>query len=213
MRSADTNAAQGAPTAEQSDNGWEKDAVRRAQAGGREAFDELVLGYQDRIYNVIHRLVGDADEAYDLAQDTFVKAFQALSSFRQDARFSTWIYRIAVNACLSRHRKHAVRKRHAPISLDATYRTGDGEIRLDPPDLSEEPARNTTRRETIGLVRKAISSLDVEYRLVVLLRDMEGYSYEEIQEILGCPIGTVRSRLHRARAELGRQLKRAVGAD
>lgn len=212
MKSADVDGGLATDAAEEADHAWASDAVRRAQEGDPAAFDELVLAYQDRIYNLINRMVGDADEAYDLLQDTFVKAYRALASFRRDARFSTWIYRIAVNACLSRHRKQAVRKRHAPVSLDQGYRTADGgEVRPDPPDVSREPARETTRRETQVLVRQAIDALDDDYRLVVLLRDMEGYSYEEIQEILGCPIGTVRSRLHRARAELGRKLKRAMG--
>lgn len=182
--------------------------VGRCQAGDRGAFDLLVLAYQDRIYNLAHRLTGDPEEATDLAQETFVKAFQALASFRRDARFSTWIYRIAINACHSRHRKTAVRRRHAPVSLDAAVRTSDGEVAPDPPDTREEPSFVISRSETIRMVRAAIESLDLEHRTVVLLRDMEGYSYEEIQEILGCPIGTVRSRLHRARAELGKRLKR-----
>lgn len=192
------------------DGSWDHERVARAQDGDRTAFDELVLAYQDRIYNLVYRMVNDADEALDLAQESFVKAFQALPRFRRDARFSTWIYRIAVNTCLSRHRRKAVHKHHQPLSLDGPIRTGQGELSPDPGDTTLEPRRESERRETIAAVQATIASLDVEHRTVILLRDMEGYSYEEIQDILGCPIGTVRSRLHRARAELGRRLKRQL---
>ncbi len=220
MRPADSNGGPATdrpqpevPSAEVCEIEWETAAVHAAQDGEPGAFDKLVLGYQDRIYNLIQRMVGDADESYDLAQETFVKAFEAIGSFRRDARFSTWIYRIAVNACLSRHRKRAVRKRHAPVSLDAAVATEDGRGRLEPADLRDEPVSKTARRETSDIVHEAIQALDIEYRTVVLLRDMEGYSYGEIQDILGCPIGTVRSRLHRARAELGRKLRGAMGME
>lgn len=186
--------------------------VAAAQSGCRSSFDQLVTAYQQRVFNLALRMTSDHDEAADVAQEAFVKAFRALPNFRKDARFSTWIYRITVNASLSRHRKQAVRRRHAPLSLDAAIAGSDGELSLDPADLRHEPARETTRDETIRMVQREIQSLDSEFRVVVLLRDVEGYAYEEIAEILGCPIGTVRSRLHRARHELGRRLKRQLDA-
>lgn len=188
------------------ERGW----VASAQAGDREAFDRLVIAYQDRIFNLVYRMVSDSEEAADLTQEAFVKAYRALDKFRLDARFSTWLYRIAVNTCLSRHRKTAVRKKHAPVSLDAPLRGED--LAPDPPDTRSEPARVTARHETTRLVQDAIGALEDEFRTVVLLRDIEGYSYEQIADIVGCPVGTVRSRLHRARAELGRRLRRVLPA-
>jgi RNA polymerase sigma-70 factor (ECF subfamily) len=179
--------------------------VAATQDGNHSAFERLVRAYQDRVYNLSFRMLGDHEEAADVTQEAFIKAFRAVSSFRRDARFSTWIYRIAVNACLSRHRQFAVRRRHAPHSLDAPLR--GSEHPPEPADHRCEPAQQTSRNELADVVQAAIAALSVEFRTVVLLRDIEGYSYEEIGEILGCPIGTVRSRLHRARAELGRRLK------
>lgn len=190
----------------------ERALVARAQGGDNGAFDELVIAYQDRIFNLVTRMVGDHDEACDLVQEAFVKAFRALSSFRLDARFSTWLYRIAINGCYSRHRRRAVRTRHAPVSLDAPAKGKDEEASREPADHRHGPAQSIARTETIALVQAAIGELDPEFRTVVLLRELEGYSYEDISAILGCPIGTVRSRLHRARAELAIRLKRVVQA-
>ena len=173
------------------------------------AFDELVVKYQDRIYNVAYRMTGHAEDARDVAQEAFLKAFRNLDSFLGSARFYTWLYRITVNAAISRRRHSAVRPR--------TVRLGDGSGdrgALPPPDpAQEDPADAANRADVTALVEEAIAGLDAEHRAVVALRDIEGRSYDEIAEILDCPRGTVKSRLHRARNLLREALSEVLIAE
>lgn len=165
--------------------------IERIQDGDRAAFNQLVLKYRNRVMGIAARMVGDRAEAEDLAQDVFVKAYHALDGFHGDALFSTWLYRITANSCLN-HRKR--RRREATTALDGPAPTA--------PDGAANPQSLLERKELKLLLEKAIQALPQDQRLVLILRDIEGLSYEEIADSTGLELGTVRSRLHRARSAL-----------
>ena len=183
--------------------------VKRATRGDTEAFDAIVARYQDRIYNLIFRMTGSADEAEDIAQETFIKAYRALPGFRRGAQLFTWLYRIAVNAVYSHGRRERRRREAEGVSLDASSIGGEetgGAVSI--PDESGRSPDSAAESADIGeRVRKAILELDDEYRSVVLLRDMEGLDYGQIADLIGISRAAVKSRLHRARLELARKLK------
>lgn len=181
--------------------------VREAKSGDLEAFDALVIRYQERIYGLVHRAVGDGEDARELTQETFVKAFRNLLRFREEAAFSTWIYRIAINLATSKKRTYVKRRKLGGVSLDASVRTRSGEVHVEPEDSTQEPTEVYRRKEIQERIHRAIGELDEAHRKMVVLRDLEGLSYEEIAATLDLPIGTVRSRLHRARLELREKLK------
>jgi len=179
------------------------DLVALSRAGDRQAFGELMQRYQDRVYSLAYRLIGDREEAADAAQDAFLNAYRALGSFRGESAFYTWLFRIAVNAARSRQRRmslHATQR-----SLDApgdanSQRANDpvSALRAVGPDPAEEAGRAERKR----LVEEALARLDADQRALIVLRDLEGKNYAEIAELLDCPRGTVKSRLHRARMAL-----------
>ena len=163
--------------------------------GKRDAFGELVSRYQARLYNAALRLVNSPEDAADVVQDAFLSAYQGLNSFKGDAEFYTWLYRIAFNTAIS-----LKRKRRPSLSLESHAR----ETGIDPDDPSDyvKPSASLERTEDECRLHAAIARLSSEHRDVLLLKDLEGFKYEEIAEVLGVPIGTIRSRLHRARLEL-----------
>jgi len=163
--------------------------------GRTDAFGELVYRYQARLYNAAIRLVDSHDDAADVVQDAFLNAYQALHTFKGDAEFFTWLYRIAFNTAIS-----LKRKRKATISLESAGPDGG----IDPDDPSEyvKPGLALERSEDEARLQDAMNRLSHEHREVLVLKDIEGMKYEEIAEILAVPIGTIRSRLHRARLEL-----------
>jgi len=163
--------------------------------GKWDAFGELVSRYQGRLYNAALRLVNSPDDAADVVQDAFLNAFQALHTFKGDAEFFTWLYRIAFNTAISLKRKY-----RPTVSLDEHA----GESGIDPDDQSEYVKPNTAieRAEDEKRLHAAMAQLSHEHREVLILKDLEGLKYEQISEVLAVPIGTIRSRLHRARLEL-----------
>jgi RNA polymerase sigma-70 factor (ECF subfamily) len=169
--------------------------IAECLGGRRDAYGELVSRYQARLYNAALRLVQSPDDAADVVQDAFLNAYLSLQSFKGDAEFFTWLYRIAFNTAISLKRK----KRPA-LSLD----THAGETGIDPDDPSEyvKPDAALERSEDERQLSAAIERLSAEHREVLLMKDIDGLKYEEIAEILRVPIGTIRSRLHRARLEL-----------
>jgi RNA polymerase sigma-70 factor (ECF subfamily) len=183
--------------------------VTRAQNRDAEAFQTLVLRYQDRVYNTAYRLTGDRTLAEDITQEVFFKAFKALKKFQGKSSFSTWLYRIAVNACTSEWRKAGAQKRGKEVPFPSPGDDPEGP-RWEPAGESENPGEQAERSERNVLVQKAIEDLEEDYRTVVVLRDIEGFSYEEIADIIERPVGTVRSRLHRARSELKEKLKNLI---
>jgi len=169
--------------------------------GDSGAFGLLVRKYQDRVFNAIHHVVGDRQEAEDLAQDTFVQAFVKLETFRGGSAFYTWVYRIAFNLAASRQR----RKRPMVSVDDQREQTGS-----EPVDRAEAPEERLLRDERAGQVKAALAALNEEFRTILVLREIEGCDYESIAEILDLAPGTVRSRLHRARSELRERLREVL---
>ena len=171
--------------------------VARLRQGDHRAFEELVIAYQHRVFGVALRMLGNRAEAEEIAQETFLRAHRALPEFRGDARLHTWLYAIASRLCLNR--------------LASAHRRlvqGDDEALAAAPADEPSAAARLERAELDAAVREAISALPEERRIVVVLRDLEGLSYEEIAEVLDLEPGTVRSRLHRARLDLKAKLER-----
>jgi len=183
--------------------------VQRAKQGDAEAFARLAAKYKDRIYNYVARLCGDAPEAEDLTQEVFIRAFVAMRRFRGTATFQTWLYKIATNMALDVLRK---RRRAGPpaLPLDAPIETGDSSVPRELADTAPEPHEAVARRELQLEVQRAISALSQKLRVVIVLFDIQGLSYEEIAEVLGVPLGTVKSRLFNARMALRQRLTRYV---
>lgn len=172
--------------------------VHASLSGDSEAFGELVKKYERLIYNTSCQLVGNSDDAFDVSQETFIKAYRSLGSFRGDSKFSTWLYRICQNAAKDYMRS---KSRRQTISLTAYDDDDTKEVQLDIPDddMMSQPDNLLEREESRKAVRNAISQLSEDHKNVIVLRDIEGYSYDEISEILNLEIGTVKSRLNRAR--------------
>lgn len=163
--------------------------------GNTAAFGELVRRYQDRLYNTVFRLVDNGEDALDVVQEAFLNAYQSLNSFKGDSLFFTWLYRIAVNTAISLKRKKRV-----------LARIGDrnGEFPTEPADPSDlsRPGHALEQAEEEQKLHRALGRLSPEHRTVLVMKELEGQKYEEMAEILQVPIGTIRSRLHRARLEL-----------
>ena len=188
------------------------EAVERCVAGDREAFGEIVERWQDRIYGAILRMVRDPELARDLAQETFLRAFDKLSSFRGGSAVGTWLYSIAVNQVRSEMRKRSAQKYGSPVSLDALSGGGDADDspRFEPEGHTETAVETLATREHCALLLDEVERLEPDYREVIVLREFQDLAYDEIAETLDVPVGTVRSRLHRARGELRERLRGRV---
>jgi RNA polymerase sigma-70 factor, ECF subfamily len=164
--------------------------------GRTEAFGELVCRYQDRLYNTVYRLLDNAEDARDAVQEAFLHAYQSLNTFKGDSLFFTWLYRIAVNTAFS-----LKRKQRAVLSI---HRARDGRAATEPLDDSagNQPDFALERADEERMVQQALNRLSPEHRTVLVMKDLEGQKYEIMAEVLQVPIGTIRSRLHRARMEL-----------
>ena len=173
-------------------------------AGHSAAFGQLVLKYQDRLYNTVVHVAGSAEDARDCVQEAFVQAFLKLDTFQHSSAFYTWLYRIAFNVAAS-HR----RRRRPTLSVEYARETSG----LEPMDDGNGPTERLEQKECCRQVRQAIGQLSEEHRMVLVLREIDGCCYETIANILELPIGTVRSRLHRARLQLREQLKEVLTID
>jgi RNA polymerase sigma-70 factor (ECF subfamily) len=182
--------------------------LERLRRGEAAAFERLVAEQSGEVYALLYRLTSDAEEARDLTQETFLRAFQSISRFRGDANLKTWIYRIAVNQARNRWRWWRRRKRDVTVSLDATddRHTQPLGATLRNED-AVDPEQETLAREREGQLREALLGLRQSYREAVILRDVEGFSYEEIAGTLQISIGTVKSRISRGRLEMRRKLE------
>jgi RNA polymerase sigma-70 factor, ECF subfamily len=179
--------------------------VAAVKGGRAEAFGDVVKRYQDRLFNTIYRLLGDYQEAGDLTQQAFMKAYLSLDQFRGGSSFYTWLYRIGVNTALDERKK---RSRNPQVLSESFAMSPDEDTRrLDGAAAADDPAEEVLSRERETAVARAIASLDEVHRTVLVLRDIEGLDYEEIAEVAACPRGTVKSRLHRARLMLREKLK------
>jgi len=164
--------------------------------GDTAAFGVLVRRYQDRLFHTVYRLVENAEDAQDVVQEAFLNAYQSLDGFKGDSLFFTWLYRIAVNSAIS-----LKRKRRVVLSIDAA-RNGEGGVEPADPSEQTRPGHHLEQQEQERRVQRALARLSPEHRAVLVMKDMEGQKYETMAEILQVPIGTIRSRLHRARLEL-----------
>lgn len=202
----------------QPDEGWvttlsaeeEAKLVERLKERDEAAFNQFVLLYQQRVYSLLARMLGNREEARDVAQDVFLAVFKNIDSFRGDAKLSTWLYRVAVNHCKNRIKmldRRSARK-HDVIDEVREGAVSDGGVLGGRPARPDEAAQGN---ELERAVRKALASLDEEHRSLIVLRDLEGLAYEEIVTITGLPDGTVKSRLHRARAALKEAVEKSVG--
>jgi RNA polymerase sigma factor (sigma-70 family) len=177
--------------------------IRDALAGDQEAYRDLLNRHRQSIFHVIFKIVRSSEEAADLVQETFMKAFGSLASYRFEYRSSTWLYKIAANNAIDHLRK----KRIEALSLDKPIQTADGEVTIEIPDWSQNPEEDLYRKRRAITVKDAIVSLPPKYREVIALRHQQDKSYEEIAQQLGIPVGTVKARIFRARELLKKKLK------
>jgi len=191
----------------------DEELVRRFGSGDRSAFSELVRRYQSRVYSLCFRWLRDPAKAEEVAQDVFIALYKSLADFRGESKLSTWIFRVATNHCKNRLVYGNRRREDRHESIDAPVGGDeDGPVKqyaIDAPG----PDASINRAEASKLLQAALDALDEDQREIVLLRDVDDLSYEEIAELLQLPKGTVKSRLHRARAELARRLSRKVGLE
>lgn len=177
--------------------------VARVRNGDKQAFNLLVAKYQYRIRSLVSRLVADPLEQEDIVQDAFIKAYRAIGRFRGDSAFYTWLYRIAVNT--AKHHLVSAMRRPPMQDIDA----GDMALVRTPPRLVEDNTPETIRQndQLVQTIKRAIDGLPEELRQAITLRELEGLSYEDIAEAMNCPIGTVRSRIFRAREAIQRAME------
>jgi RNA polymerase sigma-70 factor (ECF subfamily) len=176
--------------------------IERCKAGDRMAFDELISGHQERVLNTAYRLMGNYEEALDLTQEVFLNCFRKIGSFKGDSALSTWLYRITVNTAKNRWKYQQSRGMNKMHSLDAPMNSEDEERVKQVPDVQPTPRKVASDREAMSFMESQIQRLNGEHREVLVLRYLEELSYEDIAEILRISLGTVKSRIHRARNEL-----------
>ena len=172
--------------------------VQRVLDGNADEYEKLVPEYQKNVYNLALRMTGDPEDAADMAQEAFIKAYNSLSGYRGDSKFSVWLYRIVSNVCLDFLR---AKKRRQTVSLSVTDDDGE-DTELDIADESQSPERIFERAMMRDAVRRGLAALTPEYRQILILRELQGMSYEEIAAVLGLESGTVKSRIFRARKKL-----------
>jgi RNA polymerase sigma-70 factor (ECF subfamily) len=185
----------------------ESEFIERLKRGDATAFEELVAERSSEIYGLLFRLTESPEEARDLTQETFLRAFQSIGSFRGEADLRTWIYRIAINQARNKWRWWRRRRRDSTVSLDATSGGSNQTLIATLAESSENPEQQTLSREREVALRTALQKLGRAYRETVILRDIEGLSYEEIATALSINVGTVKSRLARGRQELRQRLE------
>lgn len=180
----------------------DQDLVLRVQQGDKRAFDLLVIKYQHRIIQLVNRYVKDPSEAQDIAQEAFIKAYRALSDFRGDSAFYTWLYRIAINT--AKNFLVARARRSGDVELDIQ----EAEQVENAPQLQgmDTPEQLVLNDEILRTINAAIDALPEDMRMAIMMREIDGMSYEDIAQIMDCPVGTIRSRLFRAREAIDKQL-------
>jgi RNA polymerase sigma-70 factor (ECF subfamily) len=186
-------------------------AVALSQAGDLDAFELLVNRHQKRMLNIAFRLTGDYDEACEVVQDAFLSAYKNIKTFRGDSKFTTWLTTITMNLAKNRLKQMKSRKSHVAFSLDDPIQTDDGQMTMDPPSKEPSVLDQMVQRDVRTQVQECIKKLDHAFREVLVLRDMQEFSYEEIGSMLKMREGTVKSRLFRARDMVKDCLKSAMG--
>lgn len=181
----------------------DKELVKRVQKGDQAAFDMLFARYQVKILNLISRYVRDSEEVRDVAQEAFIKAYRALPRFRGDSAFYTWLYRIAINTA----KNHLVSRSRRPPSTDVDIDDADFRDDADMLRESEDPESALARDELQATIEQALADLPEDLRSALTLREFDGMSYEQIAQIMECPVGTVRSRIFRAREFVDQRMR------
>ena len=184
--------------------------IRRLRSRDERAFRELVEAERDRVYNITFRMLGNRAEAEDVAQEVFISVFKTIESFREESKLSTWLYRVTVNHCKNRIKYLARRHERDRDELDERSHSQETNGAVTGPPRHAQPDRALAGAQMERLLQEAIGELEEDHRIVVVLRDIEDLSIEEICEITGLPDGTVKSRLHRARLALRKRLQKHV---
>ncbi len=190
----------------------ERSLLRRLRDRDERAFRELVDEHRDRVFNITYRMLGNRAEAEDVAQEVFIAVFKTIDSFREESKFSTWLYRVTVNHCKNRIKYLARRHDRDKDELDETSQQTNGAV-TGLPVRAAQPDKALASAQMEKLLQAAIAELDDEQRTVVILRDVEDLSIEEICEITSLPDGTVKSRLHRARLVLRKKMQKHVDGE
>lgn len=172
--------------------------IERVKAGDSASFDLLIAGCKTKAYNTALRYLGDEQDALDVLQESLIKVFRSLHQFKGDSKFDTWVYRIVINSCKDFLRKN--QKRNQTDSIHKGY--GENAWVLDLPDPGQTPEELLESKEMVQLILACLYRMDSEQKEVIVLRDIQGFSYEEISEILDCSLGTVKSRINRGRKKL-----------
>ncbi|MEZ4400694.1 MAG: sigma-70 family RNA polymerase sigma factor [Kofleriaceae bacterium] len=183
----------------------DRELIRRLRARDERAFRELMAEHRDRVFNLTFRMLGNRGEAEDVTQEVFISVFKTVDTFREEAKFSTWLYRVTVNHCKNRIKYLARRHDRSQDELDES---AGNVAAAGPPGPMKRPDRAVEGAQMEQVLQEAIASLDEDHRTVVVLREIEDLSIEEICEITGLPDGTVKSRLHRARLALRKKITR-----
>lgn len=181
----------------------EMQLISEALGGSQKAYRILTEQHQNSVFHIIYKIVRDKETANDLAQETFMKAFASLASYRSEYRFSTWLYKIAANCSIDFLRK----KKINALSLDQELETKDGSVGFEVPDYSYHPEQELVRKQTRFNIEEAIESLPEKYKEVIIYRHKDDKSYEEIADLLDIPVGTVKARIFRARELLKKKLR------
>jgi RNA polymerase sigma-70 factor (ECF subfamily) len=177
----------------------ESKLIQLAKNGSVAAFEQLVEAYDQKLYNMAYRMMGNREDARDMTQEAFLRAYRSLDGFREESSFSTWIFRIAKNACLDRIRK---RSQVQAVSIDEPIQTEEGQVQRELPSELGDPEEYAEQQELSAVVHSALQELTDEYRTAVVLRDLQGFSYNEIAEVMEVSLGTVKSRIYRGRQAL-----------
>ncbi len=181
----------------------DSELIKKAKHGDAKAYEGLLKKYKNSVYNLVYRMVRDVQEAEDLTQEAFIKAFNSLTSFNEEYAFSTWLYKIATNNCIDFFRKRKLQT----YSLDKPIQYKDSEIQHEIPDPELSPEKTILAQERSHIIQDAIETLPEKYYTAIVLRHTEEKSYEEIAEILDLPLGTVKARIFRAREMLNKVLR------
>lgn len=177
----------------------EKSLIKKSQDGDMDAFEKLILKYEKKIYNIAYHMFHNEQDAYDIAQEVFIKVWKNIDSFNYTSKFSTWLHRITINTSIDEIRK---KKKKPTDSMDELIELGESKVEKQYTNEALTPEEKVLKKENESELFDLINKLKENHKAIIILRDIKGYSYEEISEILDCSIGTVKSRLSRARLKL-----------
>ncbi|NMA82776.1 MAG: sigma-70 family RNA polymerase sigma factor [Epulopiscium sp.] len=173
--------------------------LKKVKEGNQTAFEKLILQYEKQVYNIAYRMFYNEADAKDISQEVFLRIYQKIHTFEETSKFSTWLYRITINICIDELRK---RKGKETYSIDETYKQEDGEMTKQYKLQEQGPEEVFLQKERIEALHKGIQKLPEDYKAVIILRDLQNFSYQEIADILSCSLGTVKSRISRGRIQL-----------